>query len=284
VAELLAIRETLDEMTASTGSDKTAKLLALRGIEGAARSAVVRAMRSVGDLDASPANQLRTALGNLVSVTPWPLAGTGRAVLAVVGPAGVGKTTTIAKLATLAKMENKTVTLVTCDTFRVGAVEQIKRYASLLDVPCEIAKDAKGLAAIIASAETDLILVDTSGRPFRADTAEGLLAPERFAAIEGARALARHVILCMPASVRWADAVRTVRTFASAKATSIAVTKIDETDAPAGLLHGALASKLPLSILCTGPRVPEDIEAATCQGVALRVAQNPSPDKEGKAR
>jgi flagellar biosynthesis protein FlhF len=193
----------------------------------------------------------------------------------------VGKTTTLAKLATRAKMEKKSVTLVTCDTFRVGGVEQMKRYASLLDLRHEVARDAKSLAAVLASSESDVILVDTSGRPFRADSAEGLLIPERFAALDGASALTRHVLLCMPASVRWVDAVRTAKSFAAAKPMAIAITKTDETGAPSGLVHAALASKLPLSILCTGPRVPEDIEPATSSAVVERVC---GQTKSGKAR
>ena len=77
------------------------------------------------------------------------------------------------------------------------------------------------------------------------------------------------------------DAVRAAKSFSAAKAQSVVVTKTDETDAPAGLVHAALASTLPLSILCTGPRVPEDIEAATSTGVADKILGAP---KAGKVR
>jgi len=278
--ELLAIREMLDQMTPPSRADKLARLVAARGIEGSAATAVLRAMRAMPE--GAAIDRLRAALLGLVEIAPWPLALKGRILIAAVGPTGVGKTTTIAKLATRAKLDKKTVTLVTCDTFRVGGVEQIKRYASLLDVRHEVARDAKGLASVIASSDSDVILVDTSGRPFRADSAEGLLAPERFASLDGASALSRHVLLCMPASVRWVDAVRTTKLFTAAKPVALAVTKTDETDAPSGLVHAALASKLPVSILCTGPRVPEDIEAATSGAVAERVLSCGS--KEGKTR
>lgn len=280
-AELVAIRETLDQMTPSNRTDKLARLVATRGIEGAAATGVVRAMRT--SQEGTATDRLRATLTKLIEVSPWPLAAKGRILIAAVGPTGVGKTTTIAKLATRAKLDKKTVTLVTCDTFRVGGVEQIKRYASLLDVRHEVARDAKGLAAVIASSTSDVILVDTSGRPFRTDSAEGLLAPERFATVSGSGALSRHVLLCLPASVRWIDAVRTTKSFLAAKPVAVAVTKTDETDTPSGLVHAAFASKLPLSILCTGPRVPEDIEAATISAVVERVVSS-GASKEGKAR
>jgi flagellar biosynthesis protein FlhF len=278
--ELVAIREMLDQMTPSNRGDKLAKLVAARGIEGAAATVVLRAMRAMPEGTAS--DRLRATLATLLEVSPWPLSAKGRTLIAAVGPTGVGKTTTLAKLATRAKIDKKSVMLVTCDTFRVGGVEQIKRYASLLDVRHEVARDAKGLAAVIASSESDVILIDTSGRPFRADSAEGLLTPERFASLDGSGGISRHVLLCMPASVRWVDAVRTVKSFAAAKPVAIAVTKTDETDTPSGLVHAALASKLPLSLLCTGPRVPEDIEGATSVGLVERILGSSS--KDGKAR
>jgi flagellar biosynthesis protein FlhF len=279
-SELIAIREMLAQMTPSNRGDKLAKLVAARGIEGAAATTVLRAMRATPE--GAVIDRLRASLTALLEVSPWPLLGKGRTLIAAVGPTGVGKTTTLAKLATHAKIDKKTVTLVTCDTFRVGGVEQIKRYASLLDVRHEVARDVKGLAAILASSESDVILVDTSGRPFRADSVEGLLTPERFASLEGSGGISRHLLLCLPASMRWVDAVRTVKSFAAAKPVAIAVTKIDETDTPSGIVHAALASKLPLSLLCTGPRVPEDIEAATAAGVVERVLGEGS--KDGKAR
>jgi flagellar biosynthesis protein FlhF len=220
-AEIVAIREMLDQMTPSARGDKLAKLVAARGIEGAAATTILRAMRALPEGDAD--ERLRATLAALIEVAPWPL----------------------------------------------------------LDLRHEIARDAKGLAAVLASSESDVILVDTSGRPFRADSAEGLLIPERFAALDGASALSRHVLLCMPASVRWIDAVRTAKSFAAAQPVAIAMTKTDETDAPSGLVHAALASKLPLSILCTGPRVPEDIEPATSSAVVERVC---GQTKSGKAR
>jgi flagellar biosynthesis protein FlhF len=281
-SELVAIREILDAMAPAPRSDNVSKLLAKRGIEGPAAAAIGRAMRAIAKDEGTAEDHLRAALAKLIEIASWPLATKGRALIAAVGPTGVGKTTTLAKLATLAKLDDKTVTLVTCDTFRVGGVEQIKRYASLLNVRHEVARDAKGLAAVISSSQSDVILVDTSGRPPRADSAEILLAPERFASLDGASTRTRHVLLCMPAATRWVDAVRATKCFSAAHPDAVAVTKTDETDAPSGLVHAALASKLPLSVLCTGQRVPEDIRAATSSDVIDRILGRAS--KEGKTK
>jgi flagellar biosynthesis protein FlhF len=281
-SELVAIREILDQIAPSGRADSVARFLARRGIEGAAAATLGRAMRAIPEGSGTIEDRLRSALGKLIQIGPWPLATKARTLIAAVGPTGVGKTTTIAKLATLAKLSDKSVTLVTCDTYRVGGIEQIKRYASLLDVRHEVARDARGLAAIIASSQSDVIFVDTSGRPPREDSAEGVLAPERFGAMEGAAARSRYVLLCLPAATRWVDAVRATRSFGSAHPVAIAVTKTDETDAPSGLIHAAMASKLPLSVICTGQRVPEDIETPTPDAVIDRIVDGSRKVRESK--
>jgi flagellar biosynthesis GTPase FlhF len=72
----------------------------------------------------------------------------------------------------------------------------------------------------------------------------------------------RHVLLCVPASLRSNDAIRLAKRYAAAAPTGIVVTKIDETDAPAGIVHASWAAKLPISVMCFGQRVPEDIAPA----------------------
>ena len=203
------------------------------------------------------------ALSEIVSVTTWPLWGEGRTIIAAVGPTGVGKTTTVAKLAARAKMDGKTVTLITCDTFRVGGIEHVQRYAELLGVPSVVVNDAEDLASAIANARTDVIMIDTSGRAPVAAAAERLLAVGAFASAKECQGFARHVLLCMPAATRAVDATKIVKAFSAASPTAIAITKLDETDAPSGVVHAAFAAKLPLSVLCAGQRVPEDIAPAT---------------------
>ena len=80
------------------------------------------------------------------------------------------------------------------------------------------------------------------------------------------------MILCVPASLRAVDASRVSRAFNSLCPTSLAITKIDETNAPAGIVHAAWASKLPISVLCFGQRVPEDVSSATVETLVDHVA------------
>lgn len=267
-AEIVAIRETLELLAPwSRKADKTAARLRAMGIEGAAAAHLSRAVHALARDTKNENDLLSTAISNTLNVAPWPLESSRRAVIAVVGPTGVGKTTTLAKLATRAKMDNRTVTLVTSDTFRVGGIEHIKRYASLLDMPTEIARTGSDLARILGRATTDLVLVDTSGRAPIASSAERLLASNAFKAAQENNGFTRQVLLCMSASSRAVDAMRIVKFFASAAPTAIAVTKIDETDTPSGLVHAGFFAKLPIAVLCSGQRVPEDIAPATIESI-----------------
>jgi flagellar biosynthesis protein FlhF len=195
-----------------------------------------------------------------------PSVGEGRRVIALVGPAGVGKTTTAAKLAAHARMARKTVALVSCDAFRVGAMDQLGKYAELMDARFHTAATPEELAEIVRREDADVIIIDTSGRPIEPDATEAQLgAPELRNERSGRRV---EVLLCVPASLRASDATRVHRDFARAAPTALVVTKVDETDAPAGIAHAVFATRLPLSVLCAGQCVPEDIAPATDEAVA----------------
>ena len=98
-------------------------------------------------------------------VTPSMLTDSTPRVIACVGPTGVGKTTTLAKLAARARLDHgRSVGVISLDTFRVGAVEQWQRYATLMGIPFQIASDRTSFQRAMADMPTDLVLVDTAGR------------------------------------------------------------------------------------------------------------------------
>jgi flagellar biosynthesis protein FlhF len=199
----------------------------------------------------------------MITLGQWPLPPAGeRALIAAVGQSGVGKTTTLAKLATLTKASGRMVALVTCDTFRVGGIEQLRRYATLLDVSFDTAKTAEELENIVDHSDADVVIVDTSGRPPRANSAELLLAEPRFGQSDACGPFARHVLLCVPGACREVDLQGSYKAFCVTTPTALAMTKLDETSLPSGIVHAALATRLPVALTCAGPRVPEDIEPA----------------------
>jgi flagellar biosynthesis protein FlhF len=263
LAELAALRVAIEDATPALRlGDEAAAMLRRLGIEGTAAAGVARWLKGPDDGRAL-SERMRDALSEVVKVSAWPLATEGRAVIALTGPTGVGKTTTIAKLAAHAILDRRSVTLITCDGFRVGAVEQLQRYASLLDAEFASATSPDELARCLDAATTDLVFVDTAGRRPQADAAESLLSAKSF----GDRAFARHVLLCLPAALRAQDAAAVVKTFSALDPTALVVTKLDETTAPSGLLHGSTASGLPVSVLCAGQEVPEHIAQATLAAI-----------------
>jgi flagellar biosynthesis protein FlhF len=265
LAGLVAAVDRLAEPELPRGGP-VARVLRDVGLEGKAAQLVVKALK--GSSGAPLDDRVRDAVADLVRVAPWPLAGTGPELIALVGPSGVGKTTTAAKIAAHARLEqHRSVTFITCDVCRVGAYAQLERFASLLGAGIEVAQDAAELRRKIEEADADVVIVDTPGSIRHGtdgpEAALGGLAARPVKVRPGSVARQRDILLCMPASLRATDAERFAKAFASAGPTALVITKLDETRSPVGLIHASVASKLPVSILCFGQRVPEDVAPAT---------------------
>jgi flagellar biosynthesis protein FlhF len=189
------------------------------------------------------------------------------AVWALVGPTGVGKTTTAAKLAANFALRHRLkVGLVTVDTYRIAAAEQIEVYGRIMEIPTVVAGGAEDLRrALEGMAELDLVLVDTVGRSPKDE--ENL--EELRAVLEGAPGLTTHLVLACP--TRDADKAEVLAAFARFAPQSLIFTKLDETATYGPILNQVVRSGLPVSYLTCGQRVPEDLEEATREGLAKRL-------------
>lgn len=195
---------------------------------------------------------------------PIRLKKNGTRIVALVGPTGVGKTTTIAKLAALyTKGRKAKVALVTIDTFRVGAVEQLKTYSRIMGVPLEVASTPRELeSALSKHQDKDLILVDTVGRsPRDQEMLEGLRAM-----LDSSYTIETH--LCVAATIRERELKAIVESFGVLGINRLLVTKLDESCSFGAIVNLQTEKKLPLSYLTRGQRVPEDIEPASGRKVA----------------
>ena len=194
----------------------------------------------------------------------------------IVGPTGVGKTTTLAKLAAnfaQASRKGARVLLVTTDTFRVAAIPQIAAFGEILGVPVEVAYTPDELAFLVKeNRHRDLILVDTPGRSHRA--AAGVIElREYLAAVED-----KTVHLALTASAKYEDMKQTVKAFGAMPLDGLIFTKIDETVSLGAAYSLACETGLPLSYLTTGQRVPEDIEVARSERL-VDLMVGPVPDE-----
>ncbi len=184
-------------------------------------------------------------------------------VVVLVGPTGVGKTTTIAKLAAIhnlgmAGLQAQDVRMITIDTFRIGAQQQIEKYASIMRLPVSSVETAQDLKATIAMhRDTDLILVDTIGKSPR--DAVRLAEMQQLLEACGANA---EVYLAISATTKTQDMLDIFRQFEPFRYRGVVVTKMDETGRVGNVLSALADKDKPVVWLTDGQKVPLDIERA----------------------
>ncbi len=204
-----------------------------------------------------------------ISVTPGQ-----RRLVALVGPTGVGKTTTIAKLAANYRLkEKRRVGLITVDTYRIAAVEQLRTYAEIIDLPMQVVSTPREMREAVGQmGDLDLILLDTAGRSPK----DEVKIQELKAFLTEAGADEVHLVLSAVASGRTLSQI--AQRFAVVGTTALVLTKLDEATALGNVLPVLRSSKLPLSYLTNGQNVPDDIETADAHRLArLILAMEPAP-------
>ncbi|MDY5576890.1 MAG: flagellar biosynthesis protein FlhF [Lachnospiraceae bacterium] len=193
-----------------------------------------------------------------------------------IGPTGVGKTTTIAKIAAHFKLEkNVKVALITADTYRIAAVEQLKTYANIIDIPLKVVYTLEEFNQSVKEyADYDLILIDTAGRSHKNDEQceelyhllEDCSLPEN---------VEKENYVVLSATTKYKDLLRIIDVFGRVKDYSIIFTKIDETMCLGNILNIRLYSGAALSYIADGQSVPDDISTIDPQMIAKNVmAQN----------
>ena len=188
----------------------------------------------------------------------------GVRIVALLGTTGVGKTTTLAKIAAKFVLEQRTnVALITADTYRISAVEQLKTYSDILELPLEIVYNPAELAsAIERHRDNDLILIDTAGRSQHNEYQMREL--EEFLRVNPR--IEKHLVIS--ATTKFTDARHIMNRFAQIEPDKVIFTKIDET-ASLGMIVNLLRNqKYSLSYITTGQSVPDDIESASANLLA----------------
>ena len=175
-----------------------------------------------------------------------------------VGPTGAGKTTTISKIAAdLIYRQKKKVALVSLDTFRVGGIEQLQIYGDIMGVPVETAQDRPGLKECMKRhSDKDVVLIDTMGRCHRDHNYSAQLSK----VFEGLGEMETHLVLSVVSNEK--QFMKSYKQFSPLGINRVLFTKIDEGLNFGSMVNFSLRTRLPLSYLTTGQRVPEDIEVA----------------------
>ncbi|GAM09679.1 flagellar biosynthesis protein FlhF [Geobacter sp. OR-1] len=238
------------------------------GIEKDAVGPLLECVRPMAETTADQ-RELRLSLIDAFSSVvktagPLRMKKNGPRIIALVGPTGVGKTTTTAKLAAMYAMhKGAKVALVTTDNFRVGAFEQLKTYSKIMGVPLEIAVTSQDLAkATETHADKDLIIIDTAGR---SPKDHGRL-DELKALLDSGLDIEMH--LCLSATTRDKELADAITNFSVLPISSLLFTKLDEAENLGSIVNTHHRSKLPLSYFTNGQMVPEDIVVATPRKLA----------------
>jgi flagellar biosynthesis protein FlhF len=202
--------------------------------------------------------------------------------LALVGPTGVGKTTTIAKLAArfCLRHGNRHLALISADSYRIGAQEQLQNYGQILDVPVRSVTTPEALNnALHAFVDKRLILIDTAGMGQR-----DLKLTERLGLLSKGNHPVKS-LLTLSATTQRSALTHAIRAFSIVQPIGAILTKMDEAASLGGVLSSVLDASLPLAFVTDGQRVPEDIRGAHAerlmkQAVELSEVMGSNPDEE----
>jgi len=185
-------------------------------------------------------------------------------IIAFVGPTGVGKTTTIAKLATQAKLiGGKEVAIISADTFRIAAVEQLKTFANIAEIPFEVVYSIDEIKNAVAKfSRMDLIFIDTTGRSQK-DKMNLKEIGNMISSVEPGEV---HLVLSV--TTKYKDILDILEKFKTLFINRIIFTKLDETTSLGLILNVAEKVRKPISYITFGQNVPEDIEKADSRKIA----------------
>jgi len=181
-------------------------------------------------------------------------------ILTFLGPTGVGKTTTLAKIAGREKIAQPglKIGLITLDTFRIAAVQQLQEYARIINVPIRVVNDHSQLDHVLSEFKNmDLILIDTAGRSQRDETQMASLRDilKNYPSFDN--------LLVLSTTTKDNDQVEITKRFSTIPLSGVVFTKLDESTSYGSIFNHSIRFKLPLAYLTTGQNVPDDIEDAS---------------------
>ncbi|WP_326938291.1 flagellar biosynthesis protein FlhF [Alkalihalobacillus alcalophilus] len=289
--EISVLKEMIEQMSSGyqaneypAGIDELSKELGGHGVTDAIRYRLMKKLMEQFVLtDEQPSSmsknetwreQLKELLLNELQPYPIKAISFDKQVLQLVGPTGVGKTTTIAKLAAEATLKKQLkVALITTDTYRIAAVEQLKTYAKILELPLEVAYTVDDLQkAKEKFKEYDLIMIDSAGRNFT----DKAYVEELSKVIDFQAEATTCLVLSLTS--KYEDMKKIIEQFSLVQMEQVIFTKLDETASLGALLNIPLEKKLGIAYISNGQNVPDDLFTPTASFIVEQVLRGSKHD------
>lgn len=216
------------------------------------------------------ANWISDFVESLLRISKYQPQSQYQRIIVFVGPTGVGKTTTLAKLAArFCLMEHRKIVLVTADTYRIAATEQLKTYGRIMGIPVEVANSDEDMQNILQKHKNaDLVLLDTAGRS--PSNEEQLLELKRFIT----STQVDEVNLVLSATTKYYDMIKIIEKFGLVTPINRMIfTKLDETRYYGAILNLMVNFQIPLSYYSTGQNVPDDLEVPEANILARKITE-----------
>ncbi len=206
---------------------------------------------------------LRELLKSKIVVSNPIEKGKKKKVLMFIGPTGVGKTTTMAKLGAIyALREGGKVAFITIDNYRIAATEQLKKYAEIMKIPIHVVIDHGSFKEVLENESADIIMVDTSGRSHRSE-----LKISEIKAFADASGHDIQKILCVSANTKKVDLFDVFKSYEKINIDSVIITKVDETTYIGNVIDVADKYNKPIAYYTNGQEVPNDISVADTDSI-----------------
>lgn len=235
------------------------------GLSPAHAREIIETISGVGDLE-QLWHEALSALASQIQVTDNDILNQG-GVVALVGPTGVGKTTTVAKLAARFALRHgsRNVALVTLDTYRIGAYEQLRAYGRILDIPVRVAGKEDEFQEILDDlSDRRLVLIDTAGMSQRDSRL-----PQQLEMLTGERDWLK-TYLVLSTTTRLSALEEIVQVYGNSNPAGAILTKLDETTSLGNALSIVVEHGLPVAYVSDGQRVPEDLHTARAHSLVNR--------------